>query len=284
MEEKRDVNGNVAQSKNASAVLGKFKNVDALAQAYSALQAEFTRRSQRLKELERERENLTANNAKTEGLGVEKLRKNSSVRRANGQRFDAFVADMLAERNAEKNVENIAENIAENSVGNVVENADRPLAANVQASEQEQAEKQEKNVESTALDMGTLEENSENMPTGGVFREEMEVPKTEESEREQQTMCLQEGDAAIEKVESEKMSVVNHGEAVLSSEGLYQKVLEDEQVRLRVIGEYLSSIGKSGAPVTVGNAGIVSAPPLRAKSIADAGGMALHYFKTEKGK
>ena len=33
-------------------VLGKFKSVDALVNAYSALEAEFTRRSQRLKELE----------------------------------------------------------------------------------------------------------------------------------------------------------------------------------------------------------------------------------------
>ena len=36
----------------AAAELGKFKNVDALLNAYLALEAEFTRRSQRLKELE----------------------------------------------------------------------------------------------------------------------------------------------------------------------------------------------------------------------------------------
>lgn len=40
----------------ATEILGKFKSVDALLRAYSSLQAEFTRRSQRLKELERERE------------------------------------------------------------------------------------------------------------------------------------------------------------------------------------------------------------------------------------
>ncbi|MBR7100321.1 MAG: hypothetical protein IKC91_04120 [Clostridia bacterium] len=37
----------------AAADLGKFKSVDALLQAYNSLQAEFTRRSQRLKELEK---------------------------------------------------------------------------------------------------------------------------------------------------------------------------------------------------------------------------------------
>ena len=47
-------NGAMAQGKeDVSAVLGKFKDVNALANAYSALEAEFTRRSQRLKELEK---------------------------------------------------------------------------------------------------------------------------------------------------------------------------------------------------------------------------------------
>ena len=41
------------QGKEEKSPLGKFKDVDALMQAYNSLQAEFTRRSQRLKELER---------------------------------------------------------------------------------------------------------------------------------------------------------------------------------------------------------------------------------------
>ena len=35
-----------AEGKNGSAVLGKFRDVNALAEAYGALEAEFTRRSQ----------------------------------------------------------------------------------------------------------------------------------------------------------------------------------------------------------------------------------------------
>ncbi len=41
-----------AECGKAAAELGKFKDVEALKQAYEALEAEFTRRSQRLKELE----------------------------------------------------------------------------------------------------------------------------------------------------------------------------------------------------------------------------------------
>ena len=43
---------------SAPTVPTKFKDVDALVRAYEALQSEFTRRSQRLKELERKAENL----------------------------------------------------------------------------------------------------------------------------------------------------------------------------------------------------------------------------------
>ena len=41
-----------AEGNTAAAGLGKFKSVDALMSAYLSLEAEFTRRSQRLKELE----------------------------------------------------------------------------------------------------------------------------------------------------------------------------------------------------------------------------------------
>ncbi|MDE7300686.1 MAG: hypothetical protein K2N47_00805, partial [Clostridia bacterium] len=48
-----------AEVKEAATELGKFKDVKALMEAYSALEAEFTRRSQRLKELEANKEQST---------------------------------------------------------------------------------------------------------------------------------------------------------------------------------------------------------------------------------
>lgn len=53
-EEKMPVTAETAQAedKKAAAELGKFGSVDALLNAYKSLEAEFTRRSQRLKELE----------------------------------------------------------------------------------------------------------------------------------------------------------------------------------------------------------------------------------------
>ena len=57
-----------------SAGLGKFKDANALLQAYLALEAEFTRRSQRLKTLENEREKrMAGGDAKSEKTEVAKL-------------------------------------------------------------------------------------------------------------------------------------------------------------------------------------------------------------------
>lgn len=55
--------------KNGSAVLGKFKDENALLSAYGALEAEFTRRSQRLKALERELSMMKAEKPEKDGVG-----------------------------------------------------------------------------------------------------------------------------------------------------------------------------------------------------------------------
>ena len=52
VEERGNEHPAAAEEKQAPAILKKFKDVDALARAYEALQSEFTRRSQRLKQLE----------------------------------------------------------------------------------------------------------------------------------------------------------------------------------------------------------------------------------------
>ena len=82
----------VAEAKvvEASTVLGKFKDVSALERAYESLQSEFTRRSQKLRELEKEVENFK----QAEASRAEKLRKNARARKEATKEFDAFVADM----------------------------------------------------------------------------------------------------------------------------------------------------------------------------------------------
>lgn len=53
-------------------------------------------------------------------------------------------------------------------------------------------------------------------------------------------------------------------------------------MRLRIIGDYLASLRSADAPLMRGGTAVFTAPPVKAKSIAEAGTMALCYFKKDK--
>ena len=206
--------------KNTSTVLGKFKDVDALARAYGALQAEFTRRSQRLKELERQAENLKEEKQKqTDGaaIAVEKLRKNAQTVKAERDKFDAFVCEIQE--------------------------------ANVRAD---------------------VESESQNKPA-----ESQVLPKEE---------AFQEGiaegaDNVVQPVLGRESVADKEENYVLSSEELYEKASRDEIVRLKMIGDYLASIEKRGAPLMRGGGGALATSPQKPKTVREAGSMALHFFQ-----
>lgn len=224
-EEIAKANGAMAQNQEALSVLGKFKDVDALAKAYGSLQAEFTRRSQRLKELERQAENF---NAQTEKSGAEKLRKKAELKKAEERAFDEFVSEL----------EQGGENRGESEENNALE----PLV-----------EKERTLCSSGDTDMPTSEKGA--------------------LETSAETALGLERDATV--------GLGREPAVAVSSDDLYQRVSRDENVRLRIIGEYLSSLGKVNAPLMRGGASTLASPPLKAKSIDEAGGMALRYFKKQ---
>ena len=213
---------------DGSAVLGKFKDVDALAKAYAALQAEFTRRSQKLKLLQREKENLVSQEAQSIStatpVGAEKLRKNAAVRAQEGLKFDRFVSEIEASRET------------------------RPVEENVQTDEKSGVE-------------CTRKESSQGA-------ESLECNQESKQNAAMQTLRTESAESVVISRENEKESM----------EELYARASENEQVRLRIIGEYLNSIGK-GAPLMKGGVGIAPAPKARAKSLTEAGDMALRFFK-----
>ena len=198
--------------KEISTVLGKFKDVDALANAYHSLQAEFTRRSQRLKELEREIGKMVADKGETDVDGrdsvVEKLRKNASSAREENQKFSSFVAEI------------------------------------------------------------------ERSHTDG------ELPEQPPENNQANEQSYEDEAVALTSVVAKNSSVAGGREQVaLTEEELYDKANCNEAVRLKIIGEYLSSLKKSGAPLMTGGAGTLAAPPIKAKSVQEAGNMALCFFK-----
>lgn len=211
-------------SQSVPTALGKFKDVDALYKAYSSLQAEFTRRSQRLKELEKLAENLEEKNGRESAAAVEKLRKNAKLVKDRERAFDGFVAELEQTQNEDSSVSK-PDGEADESSASMAETS--VLA------------------EEVATDQGTSVEKNAQPKTGGTSVEE------------------------------------SRGTAELSSNALYERVCCDEGVRLRIIGEYLSSVGKGGVPLTKGGASTLSAPVLKPKTLDEAGAMALLMFKRD---
>ncbi len=222
--------------KSASTVSGKFKDVDALMKAYDCLQAEFTRRSQRLKQLEREAENFKRENASA-GV-VEKLRGNAEKAKAEEEKFDGFIAEL--ER------------------------------ANVRGRDEE-AQVDEKPANQATGEGETLDKTQAESSIGPSADEN--IVREVEGKREE------EGEKASP-IQEETFVATSRG-VQNSSEELYRLASEDEQVRLKIIGEYLQSVGKTGAPLAKGGNGLLSTPPMKAKTLREAGEMALRWFKRE---
>ena len=226
-----------ASENGALTVLGKFKDVGALARAYESLQAEFTRRSQKLRQLERESENFKK--AKEESSGVEKLRKTAKAKREEQKEFDMFIADMVT-----PSEENWKPDAAPMGEGKHEEGADA------------QANMEEVSMQNKEVDNVVEEEKF-------AFNQAA-IVAVEEAEK-------QVGEVATSSAVGSKAKDV--------VDDLFERAVNDEAVRLRIIGEYLASLQKSNAPLTATGGGTFAAPPMKAKTVNEAGDMALLYFK-----
>jgi hypothetical protein len=194
------------KKEKGSTAFGKFKDANALLEAYESLEAEFTRRSQRLKELERKTDNSLQESSADGGKGAEKLQQNAEKRKVRERAFDSFVAELEGE--------------GRTLSGESVE-------------EKEQAEERATGITATG--------------NGGFVENQNQVSRSVEEKAEE----------------------------------LYLAASSNEGVRLRIVGDYLASIGGVAAPVTKSGGGVLVSPLRKAKSIHEAGGMALRFF--EKG-
>ena len=196
-----------AKDGKGSAVLKKFKDENALSQADGALEAEFTRRSQRLKALERELAKLQAEKSENDGVKEEGSR-------------------------------------------------------------------------SVESDARSKEEKPSVEPVGLVSDGDGTVEK--ESVEESEEKFSLDGAETFEKFAktSAKESVAQN----VSDEEIYQRASKNEDIRLKIIGDYFESLKKSGAPLVRGGQGTIATPNAKATSVSQAGDMALRYFKTEKAQ
>lgn len=225
----------LVEQQEGSAALGKFKDVDALMQAYKSLQAEFTRRSQRLKRLEMEAEKREAG-AETPCGGEG----NSPATNA-----ERPVPPM------EESIETMG--VSEPNTGDGAAECDVGSEEGVQAGRETDAGK------------------CVTPPSEGAE----ELPLQEAAQADGDERALEGGATAAEGVELQ-----NNAE---SAETLYQRASANESVRLRIVGDYLSSIQRGGAPLMTGAAGAQPIELAKAESISQAGQRALIWLR-EKGK
>lgn len=209
-----------------SAVFKKFKDVNALARAYGALEAEFTRRSQRLKELERKIEE--SQKASSKEL-TEELAKNQEDCKTEKLEVEGAQANLEAEnlKNAVQPDESVGD--GEEMVG-IGRNSATSTTAENQSGVQGYAE-----------------------------------------------LAFQDGE--------EPPIVAKRTESVvsgLSDDEIYRMANTNESVRIKIVGEYLASLKKVGVPLIRGGLGTVTTPPSRARSVVEAGDMALKFFQTGK--
>ena len=222
-----------AEREKGSAVLGKFRSVDALAEAYGALEAEFTRRSQRLKELEKQADNF----------------------------HSALSADSLT----------AAEKPQKKEVGE----EEKFLRA---------SDGEEKEIfETPSANCGKGKENSGVSSLSDGKTVAAPVPDTEGGKPAvPQKPPAKEREPDFFKAQANKGAEERASEERASEEDLYRAACNSEALRLRIIGDYLASLRSADAPLMRGGTAVFAAPPVKAKSIADAGTMALYYFKKDK--
>lgn len=245
----RTEQGSRKDGDRGSTVLGKFKDADALARAYESLQAEFTKRSQRLKELERahkETDNTPQGMAESgsakESAGVEKLRAAAKAKRAREKVFDEFVAELeTAQADDQTEVGQPVSKLSEDGAA-IEPKTDAETKQPLGGAEEERPTVQQKNDNGTETD-----------------------GKEEESAYQKET----------------EQSVYAATSGGVSSDALYEAVKKDEKARMRIVGDYLASIRRSDAPLMRGGFGVVTTPTLRAKNISEAGEMALQFFRRD---
>lgn len=256
------------------AILGKFKSVDALTKAYGALEAAFTKKSQQLASMKEKVEQLE----KKAGFGVEKLRKNADLRRLREKEFDGFLRELSGEKaesgdtDAQSAIDGFENAKAENSaVGEVapVDKKDAEKASRYGLNEKKLGEKP-----ADRLDEGL------NMREAERF----ERPFVSDGTGENSELVSGEVAAKQTGFGQDENRVAREKDTVLDQDDLYEAVKQNEQVRLKIIGEYLCSLRKSGAPISFGGMGTLAIPPKKAKTVDEAGGMALRYFKNTQAE
>ncbi len=232
-----------------SALPPKFKDVNALAEAYNALQAEFTRRCQRLKELEMRAQKFSETDRKQPD-NKPKSDDESGVHAAIG-------TDKALHYPTDNGIGTVSDAVKENS--------------GAATAEMTFADKDKENAEAAA----TFGKDNEN----AALRDSAAADEKQTDERNADLKKAVSGNFAAGETAGNTPDTPENTPGNFGAGGNAAEMKIDEQTRLKIIGEYLSSLRKNDAPLLRGGAGTFGTPPVRATSLEEAGAMALRAFK-----
>lgn len=146
-----------------------------------------------------------------------------------------------------------------------------------------QLERMGKAKEEAATTREEIKEENPESETQGVGQNSAEATLAATGQEQSQPA---EGQAEAEGGAAVKNSAGALGENTLDGDGrtappsaeVYRLAMQDESVRLQIVADYLQSLQK-GAPISKGGVGALVAPPKKAKTLVDAGNMALRMFQ-----
>ncbi len=296
------------------ASLQKFKDVESLCKAYNSLESEFTKRCQRIKELEGKLEKLSVPSSNDEN-DLKKAKtdpsENSDESAANCCDNNGFekkkAAEIITEKALrgteiakEKTVDNgtIAPLIADDkgdSQGTMDISAmnGEGSKADFCSEESKTAKACDKTVEygnivkpvvdaaDTTAEKAASSDGREETASGKIVGEVMkffkDYPESTAHMGELEALCR--GDYSLSSLQRAYIEILKKGEArkdppAREADGV------SEAVKLMVIKDYLNSLRQKGGPALMGGNGVIPmTPPVRPKNIAEAGALAQNIIK-----
>ena len=297
------------EEKIGSADLGKFKDVNALLHAYQSLQAEFTRRSQRLKQYQEQEKQRSKNsrfdNAKqkySDSAAAEKLGTSgvNAVADSGSSTPALSVSEISVGTHQNLDGEALREaeirDARESSLGGTgVSDGRESLLGGTEVSDGRESSlggagipddrekdgadaRQEKDegLEITRENKADAPCADSQSPCSTVEENISTICENNDSGAACSSDCA-DNEAVDCEGKSQSARVVEQ-----SAQTLYELAAANEEVRLRIVGDYLSSIGKSNAPIFKGGVSALVTPPKKPRNLADAGNMALAYLKAYK--
>lgn len=294
--------------------LQKFKDVESLCKAYNSLESEFTKRCQRIKELEGKLEKLCGqsfsdvNDLQKAEIGAQKSNEiaESSRDKIAAERAETIQMTKASEtENPKESADNgTIDRLIASDKGNVegtINDSATKSTGELFSAEQAFCEKESETLNDKVYDKTLkcdvitkpteveMRKTIENLSSDGLKESVSEgnkvvdvlgffkdYPESTAHIGELEALC--EGDFSLSSLQRAYIAILKKKEA--TAPAVRETEVLPEAVKLMVIKDYLNSLRKKEGPTLMGGSGVIPmTPPVRPKNIAEAGALAQNIIK-----